>query len=151
MPCHLMGFLDFTCLPNNESFSYKGSVVSSPGYYAIVEYALHIADDEGVRNTEIFTYVEKQFGLDEELRRPYNLHYLVDCDSIVSPLAVIPDFGGKPNGYFTVKERQCWGSDFATWLSEPHEDDEIREEELAPDSSGLEEEEGSDDDQSSEE
>ena len=39
----------------------------------------------------------------------------------VRPIAVIPDLGGQPNGYFLLKDRSIWREDFESWLESPDE------------------------------
>ena len=51
--------------------------------------------------------------------------YFADVEAFVRPVAVIPDIGGPPNAYFVLKERSKWKSDFAQWLREPHNLDQM--------------------------
>ena len=41
--------------------------------------------------------------------------------AFVRPIAVIPDLGGQPNGYFLLKDRSIWREDFESWLESPDE------------------------------
>ena len=43
-------------------------------------------------------------------QQPGDKHYIFDTtvETFVKPIAVIPDMGGAPNGYFVIKDRSDW-------------------------------------------
>ena len=75
-------------------------------------------------------YIEKEVGQLTPNGLYEHKFYLADVEAIVSTLAVIPNIGGKPNVYFTLKLREKWQDDFETWLEEVHEEDIVSDEEV---------------------
>ena len=121
-----MGFVDLTCIPASEKISFGGLQKVTPGLYAIVECA---KEEANTVTLEIFTYVEKEVGQNTPNNGYLRKFYLADVEAIVSTLAVIPDIGGKPNAYFTLKPREKWQKDFESWLEEVHEEQIFSDEE----------------------
>jgi hypothetical protein len=51
--------------------------------------------------------------------------YLADVESILSPLAVVPNIGARKFDFLILKSRTEWVEIFKRWLDDPHENDKI--------------------------
>ena len=136
----LWGFVDLTGLPQNSGVSYGGLDDISPGLYAIVENASYGDEEHDTDLTRrIFVECDQTAGA---LVHNY-VFYLADVEAFVSPCMVIPNIGGPSNSYLMVKEMAEWRTVFEEWLSRPHSEDVISDQEGA--NSDDEESEESDD------
>ena len=96
-----------------------------PAVCATVESAAFNEDNVEKQRSDIFVPITKdvsetldQFG--------FNLKFcLANVEAFVRPVAVIPDIGGPANAHFELKERSKWKLDFAQWLREPHNLDQM--------------------------
>ena len=120
LPAKLWGFVDFTQLSPDFCVPFQQSEVTR-GMFAIVESAVYSIEPETMQS-ELFRRIVKEVGGPNE--GPYRF-YLVDIESFVRPIVVIPDIGGKPNEYFELRDRDKWKEDFEAWLELPHRCDEI--------------------------
>lgn len=154
MPAKIWGFVDLTGIPDNAGISYGGLTDVTKGTYAIVESA---SETNAGRNedsdliyldcdTDLFSHIETEIGhttngFVDELK-----FYLADVEAIVDPAVVVPNIGGKNNGYLWVENRSLWAGHFERWLEvDPKydiivdSDDEV-EEEVGEDDEGVDEE-----------
>jgi hypothetical protein len=69
--------------------------------------------------------VLKEASFDMEGNVVKRRFYLADVEAILDPCAVVPNIGGPKNRYFVVKPRNQWAEDFITWISDPHNIDEM--------------------------
>ena len=58
-------------------------------------------------------------------RGKHRKFYLANVESIVSPLCVVPDIGGKGNRYFQVRPKAEWAQQFIAWVEDDHSYDEM--------------------------
>ena len=116
LPNRLWGFLDLTELPPNSRIKYGGCERLSPAFYAIVESAELDPDTDELSQCEIVhKYVTETAAAGNEVGLKL---YLADVEAILAPAMVIPDIGGKFNGYLLVDERAEWGKKFEEYLKE---------------------------------
>ena len=119
LPCHLLGFVDFSELPAGFEFNYAGSEGAKKGVYAIVECASLIEDEIEINKSELFIPVQKQIGGHTNDFVSHRNCWLADCDAIVSPVAVVPNLGEHQNGHSMINSRANWKIDFERWLDAP--------------------------------
>jgi hypothetical protein len=132
LPAEIWCFVDFSCLPDNFSCNFGGSILQK-GVYAVVESANFDCKPDGSPNTmsELFVPLIKEVGsIDQEGNIVERRFYLADVEAIVDPLCVVPDIGVHKFRYLQLKPRKQWAGLFADWLMRPHKDDkqEMREE-----------------------
>jgi len=122
LPCHIWGFVDLSFLPQVNDTSFE------PGFHAIVESWRQLPSSSrgGHRSTELYTNIEKEVrglqrkdGIDYVAGRQY---YLVDVQSFVEPIIVVPDRGGPPNSFLWLERRRYWRGDFSAWLNTEDEE-----------------------------
>ena len=127
LPCHLLGFVDLSALPDGFEFSHGGSDGLKKGICAIVECATLVQDETEVNKSELFVPVQKQMGGFTNDFVSHRNHWMADCDAIVSPVAVVPNFGPRQNGHSMINSRANWKIDFERWLDAPMREDECDE------------------------
>jgi hypothetical protein len=129
LPSKVWGFVDLRALPEDNDVQYGGYDGITPGLHAIVECADYVTTEIEVQRSEIFVPILKEVGEIRQGRVTKLKFYLAEVEAIVAPLAVIPDIGGPPNGYFVVRHRLQWQKDFVAWLREGQEvsEDDITE------------------------
>ena len=133
LPCHLMGFVDLSDLPQDFAKNYANLAPLMLGIYAIAQCAEYIEDEARQAVSEIFIPIRKVVGGFTQNRVGKLELYLVDVESFVAPLAVIPDLGGPANEYFVIKDQVKWVNDFMEWLDSPYEEIEEETEENSDD------------------
>ena len=129
LPNKLYGFVDLRQLPNGTGLQYA-EILLQPTIYAVVEIGFFIEDEEKKSLSEIFVPITKQ--VDEHTGDTVGpmTFYLADVETILKPIAVVPDLGGRTNDYFLVKEREEWREDFVEFLEREFDvEAEIREDE----------------------
>jgi hypothetical protein len=99
------------------------------GIYAIIESADYIQEAENPGPTDITSDLFKEILLETEVlsddgevvdRR----YYLVDVESFVGPMVVIPNIGATPKcKYFEMTPKAEWGEQFALWVDMDHKHD----------------------------
>ena len=129
LPNKLYGFVDLRQLPDGTGLQYA-EILLQPTIYAVVEIGFFIEDEEKKSLSEIFVPITKQ--VDEHTGDTVGpmTFYLADVETILKPIAVVPDLGGRTNDYFLVKEREEWREDFVEFLEREFDvEAEIREDE----------------------
>ena len=113
----------------DNDVQYGGYDGITPGLHAIVECADYVTTEIEIQRSEIFVPILKEVGEIRQGRVTKLKLYLAEVEAIVAPLAVIPDIGGPPNGYFVVRHHRQWQEDFVQWLREGQEvsEDDITE------------------------
>ena len=101
-----------------------GSCDITPGCFAIVECGVY-DDQTNDLISEIFQPLRTIVGGITHNQVSHFKFFLSDIEAFVRPIAVIPDLGGQPNGYFLLKDRSMWREDFESWLENPDETLEI--------------------------
>jgi hypothetical protein len=81
--------------------------------------------DDELGRSDLMMPVLKEASFDMEGNVVKRRFYLADVEAILDPCAVVPDIGGPKNRYFVVKPRNQWADDFITWISDPHNIDEM--------------------------
>ena len=143
LPCKIWGFVDLGGIPTDKGLNY-GLVDLEPNIYAVVESSkFEDATNMGRRkksdrtkHSEIFTPILTDVGGLSHNRVSDLKFVLADVDAFVETIAVIPDLGGQPNRYFTVKKRREWAKDFENWL-EDSDDSSISDSESSEESVGT--------------
>ena len=106
LPCHIMGFVDLSFLPENYLFDCTLISDIKKGVYAIVECANCVENEEEINKSEMFTPIKKTVGGYTGDNVSHRIFYLADCEAIVSPIAVVPNIGGEQNDCFEIKMRK---------------------------------------------
>ena len=73
--------------------------------------------------SELFVPLTKIIGGYTDNFVSHRQFYLADCEAIVGPAAVVPNFGRGQHDYLQIKPRAKWKDDFITWLEEPIEEE----------------------------
>ena len=143
LPNKIWGFVDLSDLPPKFKINYGGLNTADPGYYAIVESTTMIEEE----NTELVLTVESDVVEDAHGQVQNLQFYLADSEAFVEPAIVVPNIGGKPNGYLATQGRNHWRQKFEDFLDLPHHVHKINEpeseEEVESEESGDEDEEDS--------
>lgn len=134
LPGHIWCFVILSFLSSEQKEILHGGIMLNDGTYAVVESASPDTSCEENRHSEIFLPYLKQVKHKQSEKRAWKRKFfLADVDSIVKPLVVIPNIGGKSGTEFLlVKSRSEWVDDFKTWLEEDHSLDDIGEDEPIP-------------------
>ena len=119
LPCHIMGFVDLSELPDNFSAKIGGSGLIYTGIFAIVEATKEVDEGEDAVRSDLFVPYEKIVGGFTGKFVSHNKYYLADVEAIVGPAVVIPDVGGPTNRYLHLKDRSKWKREFEKWLEQP--------------------------------
>ena len=123
LPCHLMGFIDLSDLPDDYEVDYRNYGVIGKGIFAIVEVAQKVTEEDDTVRSELFVPYAKEVGGFTGKFVSHNKYYLADVEAIVGPAALIPDIDGPANHYLYLKDRAKWRKDFERWLEKPSEED----------------------------
>ena len=128
-PCHIHCFVDL----ENGDFDRKrlehGGVALRKGVYAVVEASQYENNEAEIKRSDLFVPLLKDVdGMDGNDVKG-RLFFLADTQAFEKPCCVIPDIGGPPNRYFLVKPRTEWAGLFTKWLDDPHNIDNISDEE----------------------
>jgi hypothetical protein len=120
VPARVWGFVDLTGLADSteDSISYGGIEDVTPGAYAMVEYADYLDNSEEEDSSSIFVPLVKKVGRIHHNAVTKLSFWLVDVESFLAPITLVPDIGGAPNAYFLVKSRLQWREDFEEWLED---------------------------------
>ena len=111
-------------MPNGKEKLEYGGISLADGVYAVVEVANYVEDLDAATSSDLFIPLELDVdGLDANGEVTGRQFYLANTSAFVAPCCVIPDIGGKNNGYFLVKPRRQWTDLFVSWLKQPHEND----------------------------
>ena len=121
LPSHIMGFVNLSSLPEITNVTYGGMDDIEPCLGAIVEAAYYDEDDNSSAMSELFVPITKEIGGYTGEHISHRKYYLVDVETFVKPTAVIPDLGGRPNGYLQIKGRSQWKKIFEKWLESDFE------------------------------
>ena len=124
IPNKIWGFVDLRELPHDCRLMY-GGIELEPGIFGIVENCVVTTDEDELRQSELFYPITKEVGGLTLNNVSHLTFYLADVEAFVKPVAVIPDLGGPPNGYFALHERATWKKMFTDWLELPREEGEM--------------------------
>ena len=116
LPSHILGFVDLSVLPDDFSQEYGESGEITTGIYAIVECATIEENEEEHEMSCLYVPINKIIGGYTDDFVSHRKFYLADCEAIISPIAVIPNLGGKQNAYLQIKPRSTWKNEFIKWL-----------------------------------
>ena len=112
LPAQIHCFVDLRDIPSNRDYK--------PGIYAIIESAEPIKEEEVRIQSELFRPYAKETETDEE-GNAMRKFYVVDVESFVSPVCVVPDVGhANPGAVLCLLPRSEWAGAFKTWLSTEH-------------------------------
>ena len=92
-----------------------------------MECAEYIADKEENTRSDLFTPIELMVeGIDpKDGEVTGRMFFLAEVEAFDGVCCVVPDIGGKSNGYFQVKNRDQWSGLFANWLKRAHKEDKM--------------------------
>ena len=116
LPAKLWGFVDLSGIALDHGLNH-GSCDLEPTVYAIVE-SSGFYQKEGDLRSELFYRIRKEVGGFTHNLVSHLKFYMVDVESFVRPLVVVPDVGGATNEYFVMRERAKWACDFERWLED---------------------------------
>ena len=118
LPNKISGFVDLRELPKDSLLNY-GGIDLKPGIFAVVKNAVYSTDEAEIKKSELFVPIAKEVGGLTLNNVSHLSFFLADVDAFVDPVAVIPDLGGQPNGYFLLRERAGWSEMFTKYLEAP--------------------------------
>jgi len=128
LPCEIWCFVDLTELPAGVSVKVDGVQIRN-GVYGVVESSAFLSEEQqvkdgGVKNSDLFTAIQKEVFVDDDGEFENRSFYLADVEAFVEPVVVVPDVGSVDSGrYFMVTPRQEWANIFAEWLKASHKKD----------------------------
>ena len=151
LPGHIWCFVVIDFDPQDEAGNdltiHHGGVEVVRGVYAVIENAKYDPSYNEKKKSDLFIPIIKesrrspQEEEDGEVqnqangvpKKKVNTHdlwdrtfYLVDVESITSPLLVIPNIGGQSGvEYLVMKPRSEWSDIFQAWLEKPSQLDKI--------------------------
>lgn len=123
LPNKLWGFVDLHGLPPNSNVNYGGIQGVKPAMYAIVE-STTMNEEE---HSELVLTIETDAYLNARGKVVNLRFYLADVDAFVEPAIVVPDIGGKPNGYLLIHNKQHWREKFEQFLEDSHANSKYKE------------------------
>ena len=136
LPAKLWGFLDLSAIPEGTEMALSvGKDSVEKGIYAIIESADYIEEDENPGPTDITSDLFRECLLETEMLNDagdivQRRYYLVDVESFIGPMVVIPNIGATPKcKYFEMTPKAEWAEQFARWIDMDHKDDAM---EMAP-------------------
>lgn len=124
LPNKIYGFVNLGDIPHNSGLEY-GGIALHPGIYGIVESSLVSDDEVEIGRSDLFLPIATEVGglTDNNVS---NLRlFLADVEAFEEPVAVIPDLGGPPNGYFALNPRASWPDMFTEFLEIPPEENDM--------------------------
>jgi hypothetical protein len=118
-PGHIRTFLDLSELPEGTKIELPDApCLTEPGTYAVVEAAMPVTDPIEIGRSQFLLPYNKMYNSLEPLERKY---FLVDVESFVAPVCMVPDMGGRQDGYFRMLPRSEWLELYKKWIRAPHE------------------------------
>ena len=120
LPNKVWGFVDLSCLPEDNEINFGGLSPIPPGIYAIVESSQFATGKNNNLKSSLFRRILKDVHSIHGNRVTGLQFYLADVEAFDETVVVIPDIGGPPNGYFVVNTRDKWAEDFEKWLAKPY-------------------------------
>ena len=164
-PAKIWGFVDLTTMPEGDSVEVDEYTTLTNNIYAIVESTHYIQEEKPMSDIWSPIRVDTDRS-DGELRRVY---LLVDVETIVKPICVIPNIGARtnpdakdpkkwkpdPDEFLLMTPRDEWAGQFEDWVKASHKLDKDQMEETEPETEtegdGEEEEEDEEEDEDSDE
>jgi len=132
LPCQIWCFVVIDFDPNvrdatgNRVIIYHGGIKVEKGTYAVVESANYDERDQEKVKSDLFIPITKEVIRSNQLPLGWGRKfYLADVESILSPLAVVPNIGARKFDFLILKSRTEWAEIFKRWLDDPHENDKI--------------------------
>ena len=123
LPAKFWGFVDLTQLPEENNVCHGGQGPGIlPQKYAIVESARKVSRKNARITSELFTEYRLELVAGPNNTIKERIFWLADVEAIGEPVAVLPDCGGKMNGYLVLERRCNWAKLFDSWLMRPYED-----------------------------
>ena len=129
-PSKIWGFLDLSELPGAASVKLNDGTVVSRGIWAVIESCDYkkppkLKENEvAPRASELFKPIVLEARSYEQNGYPKSRKfYLVDVDTIIQPLVVIPNIGTMCE-FLMMTPRDQWSEDFKKWLTAVHKEDE---------------------------
>ena len=129
LPGEIWCFVDFSDLPEDIDFDFKGSFVRK-GVFAVIETTVFCPNKtptgETINKSDLFIPIVKQA---EELHPNGDIKkrqfWLANVESFVEPIAVVPDIGNSNKlRYFKLVHRRDWAEAFTDWLDSSFQDEE---------------------------
>jgi len=123
-PAQIMGFLDLRGFPEGERVRLTNGKTVERGVYAVVESCLYV--DELRPESDIFRPLKLETTLINDAGSvAVRKFYVVEVDSFIDPIVVIPNIGAVPRCQYLLMAPRCeWAEDFKAWIGMPHELDE---------------------------
>jgi len=135
LPGQIWCFVVIDSILQRQDEVMHGGITLCNGTYAVIESCVpdNSADEKRVQS-DMFVPYKKEVLTKQSATLPWKRNfYLADVDSIVDPLVVIPNVGGRTGTeQLLVKPRSEWVDDFKKWLAEPHNRDVIGEDDPMP-------------------
>ena len=146
LPGQIWCFVVIDCIPTlpgrtkkdprieKPSGIFHGDIEVQNGAYAVLESTTYDKVKRNVERSDIFIPIKKEVEQTANKNRPWKRKfYLADVEAIQSPIAVVPNIGGKSRrDFFVVKQRGEWAEMFKEWLDDPPEHDVIGDDEPVP-------------------
>ena len=118
---------------DTDSRVVHGDIEVENGTYAVIECVYPDERQSEQMKSDIFIPMLKDVAQTADGDRPWRRKFhLVDVEAIISPLVVVPNFGGTSGlEYFVVRRRKDWVGIFKKFLDSDHKHDIIGDEEPA--------------------
>jgi len=139
LPGQIWSFVVIDTIHDGEEEIRHGGITLCNGTYAVIESCVPDNSAAEQIKSDMFVPYKKEVQTKQSATNAWKRKfYLADVDSIVHPLVVIPNVGGKTGTeQLVVKPRSEWVKEFKRWLDESPDLDEIGEDEPHPSYNGI--------------
>ena len=133
-PAKIWGFVDLSCMPLGRRITLTNGKEVQQGVFAIIESADYVEMEENaaeVITSDLFTDIVLETSMLNAMGEvAVRKYYLVDVETFMDPIVVIPNIGAQPKcKYLLMTPRAQWSEQFVEWIKAPHEEDRV---EMAP-------------------
>jgi hypothetical protein len=133
-PAKIWGFVDLSCMPLGRRITLTNGKEVQQGVFAIIESADYVEMDANaakVITSDLFTDIVLETSMLNAMGEvAVQKYYLVDVETFMDPIVVIPNIGAQPKcKYLLMTPRAQWSEQFVEWIKAPHEEDRV---EMAP-------------------
>jgi hypothetical protein len=121
-PSMIWGFLDLRELPEGcrVRLSNEDKTVVDKGVWAVIESCNYTKIGPNVKQSELFTHIKLDATtFDQDGNVLQRRFFLVDVETFVRPVVVIPNVGTKTE-YLMMKPKVEWSEDFIKWIESKH-------------------------------
>jgi hypothetical protein len=157
LPAQIWGYVDLRSLATGMRVPLRNGMLVEKGGYAIIESCEYVPivpkedrapGEEDPITSDLFTEIVLDTELlNEDGEVALRKFYLVDVETFLQPIVVIPNIGAMPKcKYLLMTPKSEWAEKFVQWIDLPHE---LDEEQMAP-TDDEDEEDGDEEDEDEE-